>query len=410
MGLPGPGRSQFYSYGLAGTFALCITTMLLMTGRLSPTLSKKICVDVDQRQLSALLPGETVKVSVELQSDGRPQRPPPPVVEPWSGRPHNSDSFLVTEADSAAFSKAATCKAKTKLLSESVQTVITDTNPKFQMAVVDYPRDLISHWLAAYGTWDVMVLAAMVRALDKEPCTSGDAVVDVGANLGFFGLYAATRGCKVYGFEMQPPLQACINMSLCMSEKKLDYTLIPNPVSNVETTMHFNLINGEGNKGGHNVESYMNCKPDADGKGCTSINTVRIDDIVQASTIRVAKVDVEGWEWPVFQSFGKLISKKRGVQNVLFELTPYIHGVTQATSLLHLLKDAGMTLFELPFVQSNEEYLWPEMNLTRIPADISQYVMKLVTFKDHRNLGQADILATYEPEYFQVIPAQRRSK
>ena len=61
-----------------------------------------------------------------------------------------------------------------------------------------YPGETVSEHIKAGGFWDEFLRSEF----DKVP--AGGVVVDVGAFIGWFSIYAAKRGCKVYAFEASP--------------------------------------------------------------------------------------------------------------------------------------------------------------------------------------------------------------
>ena len=60
------------------------------------------------------------------------------------------------------------------------------------------------------------------------------------------------------------------------------------------------------------------------------------------------KVDVEGYEGDVFESMTQLLQRHL-VDNVLFELIPYIRGAEESKSIVKLLHQYNYTLAESPF-------------------------------------------------------------
>ena len=60
----------------------------------------------------------------------------------------------------------------------------------------------------------------------------------------------------------------------------------------------------------------------------------------QQARIRVMKVDVEGYEAGVFASMAQILSKK-AVDNILFEIVPYINGLERNEAIFAQLLEAG---------------------------------------------------------------------
>ena len=211
--------------------------------------------------------------------------------QPFSPRPASQarpkGGHLLSDGDSAV----AQCDSKF-----GTQVVQTATSPSFKMAVAGYPADMVSQWLGDFGLWDVHVLGVISHALARAPPGDDEVMVDAGANLGFFGLFAAHSGFPAVAFEMQPRLHRVINTSLCLAEdSKFPYRLVPRPISDVEIEL---LVaepqNSSTNLGGLGLEAFS-CDPNDGGTvdltGCTKTKTVRIDAIIKAPTkIRIIKV------------------------------------------------------------------------------------------------------------------------
>ena len=98
------------------------------------------------------------------------------------------------------------------------------TRHGFDMAVLSR-GDLLSKVLLRSGAWESDHLA-VIETLDDTThrgCKRHDHApprqyLDVGANLGYFSLLAASRGFEVDAFEVLPRNVAMMNLSLCANE------------------------------------------------------------------------------------------------------------------------------------------------------------------------------------------------
>jgi len=64
------------------------------------------------------------------------------------------------------------------------------------------------------GGWQKELHALLDALLAEEGgAAHAHTVVDIGANVGAFSLYAASLGCKVWSFEMQPLVQTMLELS-----------------------------------------------------------------------------------------------------------------------------------------------------------------------------------------------------
>lgn len=97
------------------------------------------------------------------------------------------------------------------------------TRPSFLIRTADPRTDLfVSRDLHRYGSFDSEVLDAMKKTIHNAGgCATSDLprrlVFDLGANMGFFGLYAASQGCDVIMVEMQSDLVRYVRTSALLN-------------------------------------------------------------------------------------------------------------------------------------------------------------------------------------------------
>ena len=87
------------------------------------------------------------------------------------------------------------------------------TRAGFDM-LVHRSNDGVSGVIRSTGTWEYDHLRAM-EARRPPPATFPKRYADVGANLGYHTMVAASKGYQVDAFEVMPANAAMINMSLC---------------------------------------------------------------------------------------------------------------------------------------------------------------------------------------------------
>ncbi|CAF0963586.1 unnamed protein product [Rotaria sp. Silwood1] len=136
-------------------------------------------------------------------------------------------------------------------------------------------------------------------------------VVDVGAYVGDFGLYAAACGCQVYLFEVQPNMVDLIQTSILVNNFSSSRVHVINKaVSNLPSNSQLTFLQDAGDT--------------KETEGSLHISTIRLDDIEwpPQSTILLLKIDVEGFELNVLRSAEKLFHEKR-IQHLIFEYTAY---------------------------------------------------------------------------------------
>jgi FkbM family methyltransferase len=119
--------------------------------------------------------------------------------------------------------------------------------------------------------------------------TNEDVVMDIGANVGFFSLYAATKGVeKVYAFEPIKDLAVDISVGL-KANGVSNVQVVEKAVSN--TTGSEDLFYSPSNFGGASKEIEIGTK--------NSVLTTTIDEFVKTENIKkisFIKMDIEGME------------------------------------------------------------------------------------------------------------------
>lgn len=229
----------------------------------------------------------------------------------------------------------------------------TGTNPPFLIRTADPRTDLfVSREIHHSGLFDAHVLNVMRKAINRAGgCLDGNKrrlILDIGANMGFFGLYAASRGCDVFLAEMQPNLVHFIKTSALLNDWNVvpvgeseseSETVIQIPESNRPTNSHHILLNEPtiyiyngalGDKTG-TVSFHINSKnlggtsimESASAKGkIVYAKMERLDTLMEsisalsAETIFV-KMDVEGAELKVVQGAANTFAALKGTRIVI---------------------------------------------------------------------------------------------
>ena len=121
-----------------------------------------------------------------------------------------------------------------------------------------------------------------------------DIVIDVGANIGFFALFALSMKCDVAIFEPQPKPAGAVAASLCLNHasyrrSNIDYQFIPLPVSSKKVVkfpstnkMHSNNPGGVG---------AADCNDPKQQDQCQELPTVQLDAFMldDHTTVRSVK-------------------------------------------------------------------------------------------------------------------------
>lgn len=120
--------------------------------------------------------------------------------------------------------------------------------------------------------------------------------LDIGMNLGSFALFASSKNCEVYGFEIQSSVLFAVALAVRLNGFEDHLHLIRAAVSNISGSTVKVGVSGDHNIGNTAVVY------DNDAATDETVVTVRIDEILNNfSHITFVKLDVEGSEWRALQ-------------------------------------------------------------------------------------------------------------
>ena len=284
-----------------------------------------------------------------------------------------------------------------------LEAVTTQTAPQFQMTIVDPSFDqAVSKKLKLSGQFDSHILAMLSHVQQRATQSAATPLVlDVGANLGFFGLLSAHRGFRTIAFEMQPLMQQCIAISQCMYPDTLAELLVvvPGVVSELDGEPYAvqKPLKG-GNLGGIAVGCDSGRPED-----CDSVLGKRIDTSVReiarergwSERVAIMKLDVEGFELHAILSMTRLLEAGL-VDNIAMEFTPGHVGLEKSKALLHYLRALGYSLYLVPFTEPASGVAWPAERLKPV-LDIDEFSAFIAEGRDGRWEGMTDLLATRDP-------------
>ena len=140
-------------------------------------------------------------------------------------------------------------------------------------------------------------------------------VIDIGANIGAFTLYAASFGCQVYSFEMQPDCLNLLDVSLRISGYRPHVHLYNVPLW--DSVIEISYTPDKNNFGATYVALA--------GEGGVKANTSRLDSLISVDgNIFFLKVDIEGKEEFALRGYDTVINKQR-VENIVIGDTGKVH-------------------------------------------------------------------------------------
>ena len=154
----------------------------------------------------------------------------------------------------------------------------------------------------------------------KENVKSGDSVIDVGANLGFFTLplsrFVGDKG-RVFSFEPEPENFRALEKNILIN-KLQNVTLENLAISNENGTTKLFISEDHG---AHTIFEQTSHK--VTGKSIDT-HTIRLDDYFLEKSIdeiSFIKIDVEGVEFEVLKGMKNLLEKNTHI-NLLIEFIP----------------------------------------------------------------------------------------
>lgn len=139
----------------------------------------------------------------------------------------------------------------------------------------------------------------------KREIKPGDVVVDLGANIGYYTLLAASLvgpGGKVYAFEPEPD-------NFALLKKNVEANRFPNVVLEQKAVSNqsgkLKLYVSDQNKGDHQIYAS------GERRSFVEISAVRLDDYFSgyAGTVDIVKMDIQGAEGLALEGMEKLLAR-----------------------------------------------------------------------------------------------------
>lgn len=140
------------------------------------------------------------------------------------------------------------------------------------------------------GLWDLFL----------SSLAPGDIVLDIGAHIGLFSLWASAKGARVCSFEPAPINLYCLHKTNALNPG-LALMIVPKAVSDHSSTVEFTPDGPYG----HITNSDRANMPRV------AVETVSVDEWIEElglSGVKFVKIDVEGHEIPVLRGMRRLLS------------------------------------------------------------------------------------------------------
>lgn len=230
-----------------------------------------------------------------------------------------------------------------------------------------FNADLID-WLGQYvyvaGTYEPATASVIAKLLKP-----GDSFFDVGANVGFFTLLAASRvgkTGKVNSFEPVPSVRSSLESNIAVNGFG-NVTVHAKAVSNSSGTVVIN-------EGPTDHKGLSSMRPLDSASGQHKIDAVALDDIADSlGKVQLIKIDVEGAELLALQGMTKLLKRDRPFIVIEFTdsfLKSFGHSdamlrefLTENGYTLWLIGDTNLTALEKDFAK-----LPPQFNVLCSPT------------------------------------------
>lgn len=153
---------------------------------------------------------------------------------------------------------------------------IPDTSIKFEIRDNYHTDDIV-----ITEVWDINVYE-----VEDKHFNNGGVVVDLGANIGSFSIYAACRGAKVYAVEPEPGNLTILNKNILLNNMKKHIVVAPYAISNYKGTAKIT------DRGGNSTIKDENSSG-------SEVEVLPLDNffsLYNINNVDVLKIDIEGAE------------------------------------------------------------------------------------------------------------------
>lgn len=186
----------------------------------------------------------------------------------------------------------------------------------------------------------------------KEPDTiewidsfeKGEVLFDIGANVGTYSLYAASKGSKVYAFEPESQNYALLNQNVYLNNLSYKITALNIALSNQSKLGHLNMQNFMPGSALHNMDSNLDFnKKEFAPAFKQSVLSLTLDDLISLYALEVPnhlKIDVDGGERSIIEGASKTLAHPK-LKSVLIELNI---DLAEDREIIDLLKEKGFSV------------------------------------------------------------------
>ncbi|MBI5364157.1 MAG: FkbM family methyltransferase [Planctomycetes bacterium] len=180
-------------------------------------------------------------------------------------------------------------------------------------------------------------------ALFRAHLAPGTRVLDLGANVGWFGALAVLAGCEVHCFEPVPAIADVCARNLARAMAAGTGRGVLHRVAASDRAGKARIALARANFGDNRVLDASAAAPaDMRGAETLEIELARVDDLVQGP-VRVIKIDTQGSEWLALQGAEQLLDASPRCA-LLLEFWPYALRGAKPEELLAFLAERSFTL------------------------------------------------------------------
>lgn len=213
----------------------------------------------------------------------------------------------------------------------------------------------------------------------------GDTVLDIGANIGVVTVWLSKlvgdQG-QVHTFEPNPELQSILEKTLVRNEMS-NTRLHPIALGAEEGSLELRIPQGHPGMGSlvRNRET-SNC--DVVEVPVRPLSKIAAEEGIKS--IRLLKIDVEGFEVEVFKGGREVLLETRP-EAIIFELNEKLEGQVSEQPVIKILRDFGYKFFSIPkcFVRMHLDYFDPNSSnqlighdFLAVPEESYEKIAKLV--------------------------------
>lgn len=217
--------------------------------------------------------------------------------------------------------------------------------------------DGVSRYMLSSSSWEQSLNFMFRHLWLTEGSGLNLPVLDVGVNYGSFLLFAASLGCRLYGFEMQSYLFALVEMSLRINGYR-NHVNIFNTAVWEESGLEFSFTPVFMNYGATSVQEKNT--------GEFKVMSRRIDELFTEEKIFFMKIDIEGSEPQALKGMDDYINNKK-VKHIVMEV--------RYPEILEKLYNIG---YICRIFDEFPECKWPHLNST---CTLQSYNDAILTFQ-----------------------------